>query len=122
MVDLIEQATIAFDQREEWCSKLDALKKRADIDLILHSEVRKDTLVINKYCLNIFLGNERNSKKTWSLHDPPRISLREGAKKDFEGSGRERKNEERNATAGAGKPVGSLREYIKRNSGTSIKI
>lgn len=69
-----------------------------------------------------FLGNERNSKKTWSLHDPPRISLRKGTKKDFEGSGRERKNEERNATAGARKPVGSLRKYFKKNPGTLIKI
>lgn len=39
MVDLIEQATLAFDQREEWCSKLEALKKRAQYDFIAHSEV-----------------------------------------------------------------------------------
>lgn len=38
MLDLIEQATIAYDQREEWCSKLQALRMRAHSDLILHSE------------------------------------------------------------------------------------
>lgn len=38
MLDLIEQATIAYDQREEWCSKLQALRMRAHNDLILHSE------------------------------------------------------------------------------------
>lgn len=38
MLDLIEQATIAYDQREEWCSKLQALRTRAHNDLILHSE------------------------------------------------------------------------------------
>ncbi|XP_048521634.1 coiled-coil domain-containing protein 63 [Dendroctonus ponderosae] len=42
MIDLIEQAIMAFDQREEWCSKLDALKKRADVDLILHSEEMRE--------------------------------------------------------------------------------
>ncbi|XP_050302473.1 outer dynein arm-docking complex subunit 1 [Anthonomus grandis grandis] len=42
MVDLIEQATIAFDQREEWCSKLDALKKRAEVDFVLHSEEMRE--------------------------------------------------------------------------------
>ncbi|KAL1502564.1 hypothetical protein ABEB36_007689 [Hypothenemus hampei] len=42
MIDLIEQATIAFDQREEWCSKLEALRKRAEIDLILHSEEMRE--------------------------------------------------------------------------------
>lgn len=39
MVDLIEQATAAFDQREEWCGKLELLKKRMDTDQLLHSEV-----------------------------------------------------------------------------------
>lgn len=38
MLDLIEQATIAYDQREEWCSKLQALRARAKNDLVLHSE------------------------------------------------------------------------------------
>lgn len=48
MVDLIEQATLAFDQREEWCSKLEALKKRAQYDFIAHSEVRR------KYGISLF--------------------------------------------------------------------
>lgn len=38
MLDLIEQATIAYDQREEWCTKLQALRTRAHSDLILHSD------------------------------------------------------------------------------------
>lgn len=38
MLDLIEQATIAYDQREEWCTKLQALRTRAHNDLIAHSE------------------------------------------------------------------------------------
>ncbi|XP_066149078.1 outer dynein arm-docking complex subunit 1 [Euwallacea fornicatus] len=42
MADLIDQATIAFDQREEWCSKLEALKKRADMDCVLHSEEMRE--------------------------------------------------------------------------------
>ncbi|XP_045479589.1 coiled-coil domain-containing protein 63-like [Harmonia axyridis] len=36
MLDLIEQATIAYDQREEWCSKLQALRTKAHSDLISH--------------------------------------------------------------------------------------
>lgn len=41
MLDLIEQATIAYDQREEWCSKLQALRVRAHNDYVLHSEVKQ---------------------------------------------------------------------------------
>ncbi|KAJ8981964.1 hypothetical protein NQ317_002138 [Molorchus minor] len=42
MADLIEQATTAFAQREEWCSKLEALKKRAQNDFIAHSEEMRE--------------------------------------------------------------------------------
>ncbi|KAF2904861.1 hypothetical protein ILUMI_01332 [Ignelater luminosus] len=38
MMDLIEQATIAYDQREEWCSKLQALRMRAHSDLMMHTQ------------------------------------------------------------------------------------
>lgn len=38
MLDLIEQATIAYDQREEWCTKLQALRVRAHNDVILHTQ------------------------------------------------------------------------------------
>ncbi|XP_044749263.1 coiled-coil domain-containing protein 63-like [Coccinella septempunctata] len=42
MLDLIEQATIAYDQREEWCSKLQALRTKAHSDLISHiNEMRE---------------------------------------------------------------------------------
>lgn len=41
MLDLIEQATIAYDQRDEWCSKLQALRMRGHTDLILHTQVHK---------------------------------------------------------------------------------
>nr|XP_023013515.1 coiled-coil domain-containing protein 63-like [Leptinotarsa decemlineata] len=36
MLDLIEQATIAYDQREEWVSKLQFLRIKAHNDLITH--------------------------------------------------------------------------------------
>lgn len=39
MLDLIEQANLAYDQREEWCSKLQALKARAERDLAEHTYV-----------------------------------------------------------------------------------
>ncbi|GJQ76414.1 hypothetical protein Trydic_g2129 [Trypoxylus dichotomus] len=48
MIDLIEQATIAYDQREEWCQKLQALRNRAHSDMVSHTlemrelERRKD--------------------------------------------------------------------------------
>lgn len=40
MLDLIEQATIAYDQRDECCLKLQALKTRAQTDFVGHSQVR----------------------------------------------------------------------------------
>ncbi|XP_060533839.1 outer dynein arm-docking complex subunit 1 [Cylas formicarius] len=42
VVDLIEQAIIAFDQREEWCSKLEALKTRAEMNHVAHSEEMRE--------------------------------------------------------------------------------
>lgn len=36
MLDLIEQATIAYDQREEWVSKLQILRNKAHNDLLAH--------------------------------------------------------------------------------------
>ncbi|KAL1489851.1 hypothetical protein ABEB36_013783 [Hypothenemus hampei] len=36
MLDLIEQATIAYDQREEWVSKLRILRTKASNDLVIH--------------------------------------------------------------------------------------
>ncbi|KAJ8957909.1 hypothetical protein NQ318_001906 [Aromia moschata] len=36
MLDLIEQATIAYDRREEWISKLQALRSKAYQDLLNH--------------------------------------------------------------------------------------
>lgn len=36
MLDLIEQATIAYDQREEWVSKLQILRQKAHNDLLTH--------------------------------------------------------------------------------------
>lgn len=38
MMDLIEQATIAYDQRQEWCSKLQALRLKAHQDFVLHAQ------------------------------------------------------------------------------------
>ncbi|RZC40821.1 hypothetical protein BDFB_010269 [Asbolus verrucosus] len=42
MLDLIEQATLAYDQREEWCSKLQALKIRAHNDVIVHTQEMRE--------------------------------------------------------------------------------
>ncbi|XP_031330511.1 coiled-coil domain-containing protein 63 [Photinus pyralis] len=42
MLDLIEQATLSYDQREEWCSKLHALRIRNRNDFMLHAEEMKE--------------------------------------------------------------------------------
>lgn len=42
MMDLIEQATIAYDQREEWCSKLQALRLKAHYDLVYHTQEMRE--------------------------------------------------------------------------------
>lgn len=39
MLDLIEQATIAYDQREEWCQKLSALRTKAYNEYLSHTSV-----------------------------------------------------------------------------------
>ncbi|XP_013188299.2 outer dynein arm-docking complex subunit 1 [Amyelois transitella] len=42
ILDLVEQAITTYDQREEWCSKLDALKEKAAMDYRKHCmEVRE---------------------------------------------------------------------------------
>ncbi|XP_053617501.1 coiled-coil domain-containing protein 63-like [Plodia interpunctella] len=42
ILDLVEQAITTYDQREEWCSKLDALKEKAAVDYRKHCmEVRE---------------------------------------------------------------------------------
>ncbi|XP_076254367.1 coiled-coil domain-containing protein 63-like [Rhynchophorus ferrugineus] len=42
MIDLIEQATIAYDQREEWVSKLQFLRSKAHNDLLAHIQDRRE--------------------------------------------------------------------------------
>nr|CAD7410127.1 unnamed protein product [Timema poppensis] len=42
IVDLIEQATLAYDQREEAQSKLQALKDRGRVDLSVHSQEMRE--------------------------------------------------------------------------------
>ncbi|VVC97063.1 unnamed protein product [Leptidea sinapis] len=42
ILDLVEQAISTYDQREEWCAKLDALKEKAAVDYRKHClEVRE---------------------------------------------------------------------------------
>ncbi|KAJ8713143.1 hypothetical protein PYW08_008447 [Mythimna loreyi] len=42
IIELLEQAISTYDQREEWCSKLDALKEKAAVDYRKHClEVRE---------------------------------------------------------------------------------
>lgn len=36
ILELVEQAITTYDQREEWCAKLDALKEKAAIDYRKH--------------------------------------------------------------------------------------
>lgn len=42
MMDLIEQATIAYDQREDWCNKLQALRLKAHNDLLHHTQEMRE--------------------------------------------------------------------------------
>lgn len=42
MMELVDQATSAYDQREECSSKLEALKKRAQHDLVVHAEEMRE--------------------------------------------------------------------------------
>ena len=39
IMDLIEQSTTAFDQREELCNKLQVLKERGQADKMTHVQV-----------------------------------------------------------------------------------
>lgn len=67
MIDLIEQSTIAYDQREEWCSKLQALRIRGHSDLILHTQVSKWSM--SGFFYNNqepILGNARATAQTGS--------------------------------------------------------
>lgn len=36
IIELLEQAITTYDQREEWCSKLDALKEKSAMDYRKH--------------------------------------------------------------------------------------
>lgn len=58
ILELVEQAISTYDQREEWCNKLDALKEKAAIDY------RKHCLVTNCRCLQKVLLDELNVEKT----------------------------------------------------------
>lgn len=40
IMDLIDQSTLAYDQREELCNKLQVLKDRNENDKIMHIQVR----------------------------------------------------------------------------------
>lgn len=39
IIDLIDQSTLAYDQREELCNKLQVLKDRNENDKIMHIQV-----------------------------------------------------------------------------------
>lgn len=41
IMDLIDQSTLAYDQREELCNKLQVLKDRNENDKIMHIQVFK---------------------------------------------------------------------------------
>lgn len=42
MLDLVEQATLAYDQRDEWCGKLEALKERGRADLLNQTQQMRE--------------------------------------------------------------------------------
>lgn len=42
ILELVEQANMTYDQREEWCNKLQSLKAKAENDLITHAEDMKE--------------------------------------------------------------------------------
>ncbi|RZC41095.1 hypothetical protein BDFB_002579 [Asbolus verrucosus] len=42
MLDLIEQATIAFNQREEWCNKLQILRIKSHQDLVVNMQAMRE--------------------------------------------------------------------------------
>ncbi|XP_044739405.1 coiled-coil domain-containing protein 63-like [Chrysoperla carnea] len=42
MMDLVEQATMSYDQRDEWCGKLEALKERGKADLLQHTQEMRE--------------------------------------------------------------------------------
>ena len=41
IIDLIDQSTLAFDQREELCNKLQVLKDRNENDKMMHIQVEQ---------------------------------------------------------------------------------
>lgn len=47
ILELVEQAITTYDQREEWCNKLEALKEKAAIDYRKHCLVR---ILVVKIC------------------------------------------------------------------------
>ncbi|KAJ8911280.1 hypothetical protein NQ315_015283 [Exocentrus adspersus] len=53
MLDLIEQATIAYDQREEWVSKLQSLRTKAHNDLLSHIQEMRELQRRRDHCVKL---------------------------------------------------------------------
>lgn len=53
IIDLIDQSTLAYDQREELCNKLQVLKERNENDKIMHIQVNRTCIMACQYvCMN----------------------------------------------------------------------
>lgn len=44
MMELVEQSTLLYDQREEWCHKLQTIKERAQYDQVEHTRVKNNII------------------------------------------------------------------------------
>lgn len=76
MMDLIEQSTAAYDQREELCNKLQLLKDKTQSDKLAHVQVilltiaEDEAMNHNHISLVIYLsGNEGVAEETGSRRE-----------------------------------------------------
>nr|CAI5850234.1 unnamed protein product [Callosobruchus analis] len=81
MVELIEHTTVAFDQREEFCSKLELLKKRSMIDVLAHTEEMREIhrQLEHDLTLREFLSVKGQKRILKDLEEKERIRLEDEA-------------------------------------------
>nr|CAH7769616.1 unnamed protein product [Callosobruchus chinensis] len=81
MVELIEHTTVAFDQREEFCSKLELLKKRSMMDILAHTEEMREIhrQLEHDLTLREFLSVKGQKRILKDLEEKERIRLEDEA-------------------------------------------
>ncbi|CAH1962896.1 unnamed protein product [Acanthoscelides obtectus] len=81
MVELIEHTTVAFDQREEFCSKLELLKKRTMVDELAHTEEMREIhrQLDHDLTLREFLSVKGQKRILKDLEEKERIRLEDEA-------------------------------------------